>query len=162
MGEASSPGVAEVRVVIWAILALLGVPLWLCAIGIFVLLFNNHKLRKRPGDIPVRVLRPGKKRWTRGHAVWVSDVFAWRASPAGWNEDVVQISGASVRPANAQERKKLHRLADEPVVASLALAGGTSLAVAALPEDRPALLGPFLNATVTSRPAPESERNGHE
>jgi hypothetical protein len=68
--------------VIWAILAFVGVPLWLCAIGILMLVFNNRKLRKRPGDIPVRILRPGKKRWTRGHAIWVSDVFAWRASSA--------------------------------------------------------------------------------
>ena len=43
---------------IWAILAALGVPLWLCAIGIFMLLFNNRRLRKRYGDVPVRVRRP--------------------------------------------------------------------------------------------------------
>jgi hypothetical protein len=61
---------------VWAILAFLGVPLWVCAAGITVLILENRSLRKRPGDIPVRVLRPGKKRWTRGHAVWVSDVFA--------------------------------------------------------------------------------------
>jgi hypothetical protein len=71
---------------IWAILALLGVPLWFCAIAIAVLVFRNRGLRKRPGDIPVRVLRAGKKRWIRAHAIWVSDVFAWRASPASWNE----------------------------------------------------------------------------
>lgn len=141
---------------IWAILALLGVPLWLCAIGIFLLLFNNRKLRKRPGDIPVRVMRPGKKRWTRGHAVWVSDVFAWRASPGAWNEDLVQISGVSVRPASAEEREKLHRLGDEPVVASLALTGGAALTVAAQPAYRPALLGPFSNGTGRA-PAPSQE-----
>ncbi|MGZ6057126.1 MAG: hypothetical protein ACXWOV_16330, partial [Isosphaeraceae bacterium] len=52
----------------------MGVPLWLCALGIFVILFNNRKLRKRHGDMPVRVRRTGKERWVRGHAVWVSDV----------------------------------------------------------------------------------------
>ena len=67
---------------IWAILALLGVPLWLCALGILTAVVQNRKLRKRYGDIPVRVRRPGKKRWTRGHAIWVSDVFAWRGTPA--------------------------------------------------------------------------------
>jgi hypothetical protein len=39
-------------------------PLWLCAAGISVLILENRSLRKRPGDIPVRVLRRGKKRWT--------------------------------------------------------------------------------------------------
>jgi hypothetical protein len=66
---------------IFAILALLGVPLWLCAIGILVILMRNRKLRKRHGNIPVRVKRLGKQRWTRGHAIWVSDVFAWQGSP---------------------------------------------------------------------------------
>jgi len=40
---------------IWAILALLGVPLWLCAAGILVVVLNNRRLRNRHGDIPVRV-----------------------------------------------------------------------------------------------------------
>ena len=78
---------------IWAILALLGVPLWLCAAGITIIVFRNRGLRKRHGDIPVRVKRPGKTRWTRGHwtrghGLWVSDVFAWRGSPAAWSEDI--------------------------------------------------------------------------
>src|SRR5512132_4168566 len=76
---------------IWAILALLGVPLWLCAIGIFALVFRNRTLRRRHGNLPVRVRRPGKTRWTRGHAIWISDVFAWRGSPAAWSEDLLHV-----------------------------------------------------------------------
>ena len=60
---------------VWAILALLGVPLWLCAAGIIITVLRNRGLRQRHGDIPVRVKRAGKTRWTRGHAIWVSDVF---------------------------------------------------------------------------------------
>jgi hypothetical protein len=132
---------------IWAILALLGVPLWLCVIGILVLLHNNRKLRKRHGDIPVRVRRPGKKRWTRGHAIWVSDVFAWRGSPAAWNEDLLQVIGVTLRTPDPEERKKLHRLGDGFSIATLAIVEGEALEVAARPEEREALLGPF--ATVT-------------
>jgi hypothetical protein len=55
----------------------LGVPLWLCALGILAMVLQNRKLRKRYGDVAVRVLRPGKKRWARDHAIWVSDVVAW-------------------------------------------------------------------------------------
>ena len=128
---------------IWAILAALGVPLWLCALGIFTLIVRNRKLRKRYGDIPVRVRRPGKDRWTRGHAIWVSDVFAWRGSPAGWQEDLLKVSGATVRAADPEERKKLHRLAEDPAIATLALEEGDTLEVAAAPEQRSALLGPF-------------------
>ena len=34
---------------IWAILALLGVPLWLCALGILALVYRNKSLRQRHG-----------------------------------------------------------------------------------------------------------------
>jgi len=131
---------------IWAILALLGVPLWLCAIGILVLVLRNRGLRKRYGDVPVRVLRPGKKRWTRGHAVWVADVFAWRGSPAAWNEDLVPVFSATARSAEPQERKVLHRLGDNPMVAILKSTEGELVHVAAAPDNGSALLGPFAAA----------------
>ena len=134
---------SDCAVVIWAILIALGVPLWLYALGIFTLVLQNRKLRKRYGDIPVRVRRAGKKRWTRGHAIWVSDVFAWRGSPAAWDEDLLQVSGATLRAAVPVERKKLHRLGEDPAIATLALADGGRLEVAAASEQRSALLGPF-------------------
>lgn len=132
---------------IWAILAVLGVPLWLCAIGIFMLLFNNRRLRKRYGDIPVRVRRPGKSRWTRGHAVWVSDVFAWRGSPAAWSEELLWVSDATPRAPDPDERKKLRHLGDEPALATLTAADGETVEVAAAREQGAALIGPFARPT---------------
>ena len=138
---------------IWAILALIGVPLWLCAIGITVLVLRNRGLRKRYGDLPVRVLRSGKKRWTRGHAIWVSDVFAWRASPAAWKEGLEQVTDASLHEhLDAETAKKLHRLGDSPVVASLTLVGGVVIDVAARAEHRSALMGPFAGQPTALRP----------
>jgi hypothetical protein len=133
---------------VWAILALLGVPLWVCALGIGALVFRNRALRKRPGNIPVRVLRPGKKRWIRGHAVWVSDVFAWRASPASWTEGLAHVTDASLHESvDPETMKKLHRLGDNPSVASLTLAGGAMIDVAAREDDLPTLIGPFAAQT---------------
>jgi hypothetical protein len=141
---ASVDGKEEGGLMIWAILALLGVPLWLCAIAITVLVFRNRALRKRYGDIPVRILRSGKKRWSRGHAIWVSDVFAWRASPASWKEGLEQVTDVSRHEhVDAQTAKKLHRLGDSPVVASLTLVGGDVIEVAVRSEHRSALMGPF-------------------
>jgi hypothetical protein len=54
--------------VIWAILVLLGVPLWLCASAILLLVFRNRGLRKRAADIPMRLRLDAKGRWHRGHA----------------------------------------------------------------------------------------------
>jgi hypothetical protein len=134
---------------IWVILAALGVPLWLCAIGALVLILNNRRLRHRRGNIPVRVLPPGKTRWKRGHAIWVSNVFAWRSSPAGWSEDILDVGDVKMRAATQEEHDKLHHLADEPAVVTLTLASGTTLDIAALPEYRAALAGPFDGARNT-------------
>lgn len=129
---------------IWAILAMVGVPLWLCALGILALVFRNRALRHRYGDIPVRVLRPGKTRWVRGHAVWVSDVFAWRGSPAAWREDLAHVVSGTVRVAESADQKALHGLGDNAVVAALTTGDGRLLRVAAASECRTALMGPFV------------------
>jgi hypothetical protein len=128
---------------IWAILAMLGVPLWLCAAGILALVYRNRSLRKRHGDIPVRVQRAGKTRWTRGHALWVSNVFAWRGSPAAWNEDLLPVTAAHLETLEPEEQKKLHRLGDNPAVVTLIPDEGDPLRVAVAPEHRAAILGPY-------------------
>ena len=134
---------------IWALLAFVGVPLWLCVLGILAVVYRNRALRSRHGDIPVRVLRPGKTRWTRGHAVWVSDVFAWRGSPAAWNEYLELILGASVREATTQERKRLHGLGDALAVATLTTEKGVVLRVATAAEHWTQMLGPFVTTVET-------------
>jgi hypothetical protein len=128
---------------IWAILAFLGVPLWLCAVGIAAVVFRNRGLRKRHGDIPVRILRPGKTRWMRGHAIWVSNVLVWRGSPAAWNEDLWHTASATVRDPDPDERHGLRGLGDTPVVAALTTDDGRRVRLAAAPEHRTALMGPF-------------------
>jgi len=128
---------------IWAVLALLGVPLWLCAAAVLALVYRNKSLRKRHGDIPVRVQRAGTSRWTRGHAVWVSDVFAWRGSPAAWSEDLLEVTDARVGVLESADLKKLHRLGEHPAVVILTPAQGEPVRVAATSEHCEALLGPW-------------------
>lgn len=131
---------------IWAILIFLGVPLWVCAVGIFTVIYRNRALRNRPGDIPVRVLKPGRTRWTRGHAVWVSDVFAWRGSPAAWNEGLIHVVAVGTAAAAPAEQKRLHRLGNAPVIATMTTAENTTVKVAAAAEDGSTVLGPFHSA----------------
>ena len=128
---------------IWAILAAVGVPLWLCAAGILTLVARNRTLRKRPDDIPVRMLRPGQRRWRPGHGIWVHDVFLFRASPAAWSEAVLWAQDASARAANGDERGQLHRVGDEPLVATLTLDDGQMIKLATSADRQAALLGPF-------------------
>src|SRR4030081_772002 len=106
---------------IWAILAALGVPLWLCAAGILTFVLRNHSLRKRGGDIAVRLRTAPDKRWRPGHALWVHDVLSFRALPAGWSESLLWTTAITVREANEHERKKLHRIGGRPPVAPFPL-----------------------------------------
>ena len=131
---------------IWAVLAFIGVPLWLCAAGIFTLIFRNRALRHRPGNVPVRVHPPGKKRWSPGHGVWVHDVFAFRGFPAAWKEALVWPTEAAVRAPTSKERKQLHRIGHDPVVVTLLLAEGGPIEIAARAEAKDNLLGPFAHA----------------
>ena len=92
-----------------------------------------------------------KKRWTRGHAIWVSDVFAWRGSPAAWNEELLSVSDATPRAAAPEEPKKLRRLGHEPAIATSRRCGRRNFEVAAASEQASALLGPFTRTTASSR-----------
>ncbi len=145
---------------VWALLVLLGVPLWICAAGIIILIVRNRSIKHRAGNIPVRVLRPGKSRWMRGHAIWVSDVFAARGSPAAWREDLAQVHAVALHDLDETQRKKLHRLGPDAAIATLSLAGGGSLEVATDGEHAAALAGPFASpgeaaeAPVKSGPMP--------
>lgn len=107
------------------------------------MVFRSRRLRSRPGNIPVRVLRAGHERWTRGHAIWVSDVFAWRGSPAAWAEELVHVISVQDRPATPAEGSKLHRLGEDLAVVELSGPGDETLTVAAAGSHRSALLGPF-------------------
>ena len=131
---------------IWALLAFVGVPLWLCAAGIFMLLYRNRGLRHRPGNVPVRRHLPGKRRWSRGHGVWVSDVFAFRGSPAAWQESLLDAKGVTRRAPTEDEAKKLRRLA-EPTVVTIVDGGDGLVEFATTANEESTLLGPFVAQT---------------
>jgi hypothetical protein len=134
--------------VTWALLAAVGVPLWLCALGILTLVFRNRALRRRHGNVAVRVRTPGSKRWRAGHAMWTHDVFAFRGSPAAWAEMLVWVIAADLRAASPEERRKLHRIGDRPVVATFIADDGTAVEAAARIEDQDRLLGAFRHSAV--------------
>ena len=130
---------------IWAVLALLGVPLWLCALAIAILILQNRALRHREGNLPVRVRKANGKHWSRGNAIWIHDVFVSRGSPAVWREVLLWVSTADIAHASGDDRHKLRRL-DSPVIATLTSHSGEVLQVAAASSNTDLLRGPFEGA----------------
>jgi hypothetical protein len=126
-----------------AFAASLTVALGLSILALLVTVLRNRALRRRPSNVAVRVRSPGGERWFPGHGVWVNDVFAFRRSPAGWREILIWVTNASARMATEEERARLHRIGDDPVVTTFVLASGGSMMFAARSEDRAKLLGPY-------------------
>ena len=67
-------------------------------------------------------------------AVWVSDVFALRGSPAASDEDLVYVAAATTRDSGTEELKPLRRLGDAAAVAVLTTADGSHPAPCRLPR----------------------------
>jgi hypothetical protein len=138
--------------VIWAVLVLLGVPLWLCAAGILVLVLRNRGLRKRPHDIPMRLRVLPDGRWRRGHGLWAHDVLAFRGSPATWAESLLWVSGATSRELTAEEAHKLRRL-DSPMAVTLAVDGKPAAHAVTSRQHLPLLLGPYATGAAPVEPS---------
>ncbi len=89
------------------------------------------------------MLRAGKTRWLRGHAIWIS-VFAWRGSPPLRGvRTLVQVVTVTVGVAGPEERKHLHRLGDDPVVATMITDDGSTLRIAVAGVHRAVVMGPL-------------------
>lgn len=127
---------------IWALLAMLGVPLWFCAIAIGIMILRNRSLRKREGNVPARMRWATNARWIRGHGLWVHDVWSFRGSPAAWSEKLIHVDRVVSRAAKEEERQKLRGLTD-PVIATFFYDEG-SVDVATSGEGYQRLVGPFV------------------
>jgi hypothetical protein len=130
---------------LWALLAILGIPLWLLAMAVGGLVYRNVRLRRRPGNLACRV-RAGR-RWVKGNGLWVHDVFSFgaaaiRGSRLDW------VRQASLRPPLPEEAGKLRRLSD-PVVAVFVLDDGSELLVAASGNLQARLTGPLPPSAVS-------------
>ena len=137
---------------VWAILALLGVPIWLCVAGIGVFVVRSRAIHKRPGNLSVRRRLPGKTRWTRGNAVWVQDVFAFRSSPASWNESLTAVREVVTLLPDRTDCKKLRRLGSPPSVLRFAGADGAYVDYAVAPQHAFDLLGSFAADAAANEP----------
>ena len=127
----------------WIAILEAGILLGLLAGVIVLMVLRSERIRHRPGNVPVRLLREGKSGWLPGHGVWAHDVFLVRAAPAAWDEALFWVMDAKLREPTELERKELHRIGDRPVVAVFELASGGSVQLAARREHADSLLGPF-------------------
>jgi hypothetical protein len=119
-----------------------GVPLWLFVLVVFALIRRNRALRSRPGNVAVRLRSAPGTSWSRGNGVWVRDVFAVRKGLGDRSESFLRVTAVTTRAPEDEEAKALRRLED-PVIATVQLADGDTIEIAAPRKQQALLLGPF-------------------
>jgi hypothetical protein len=131
---------------ILAILALLGVPLWLLLGALGASLWNRRQFKRRPGVFQVKLRTRSTEgeqpRWGRrtSYAVWVHDVLLVQRGPALVTTEAIGvqhlIAGASPSDAHlphAREARSITVRCDD----------GTVREIAAAARDRDLLSTPF-------------------
>ena len=137
---------------LWALLALLGVPQWIVVGGLALSLWQRSKFKKQEGVFPTKIrlesgTAPGvSEKWPpmSSFAVWVHDVLLVHKGlglistfPLG-----VEAPKGAVESADPEEVK---RLGENLVLLRFRLDGGAVLAMAVPAESKALAQGPFLS-----------------
>lgn len=131
-----------------ALLALLGIDLWIVFVLLVTVVLRRRWVKRHPGifagairvvDGTVEGLSP---KWSRGYGRWAGSVLVWTTRPFLLRNVLVPLdeSGGPPRPAGPDEVK---HLGEEPVVVTLRARGHGRLEAAARHDEVALALGPF-------------------
>ncbi len=122
--------------VISTILLLLGVPLWMIAGMLILIVWNRRRVKKQPGIFAIKVrheAEPGAEKqpkWPRkGYAQWVHDVLIVRTGMGLRRSQPYGISGLET-PEKDADPDEVKGLGDHPKVLRARLDDGSILQVA--------------------------------
>jgi hypothetical protein len=138
-----------IEVMIWILLAAIGVPLWLVAGGLLGMLWSRRQLRRQPGVFVCR-LRPAgqadKSAWPRAkrYAYWVHDVLLVHRGAALMRYEALPVSSVA-GPVAASTVKGL---GDRAMSLQLHLDDGRLFDLAARNQDVAPATGPFVTASM--------------
>jgi hypothetical protein len=136
--------------VIWATLALLGIPIWLIAIVLIAAFRNRNKVLSNP-DIFAYKLKAGDG-WQRkkGYARWVSDVLIYHAGTALIRTDAFQIGTTRVHGETVPPVKGL---GEDPVSIEVTYANGKTATIAVTAQELYVAIGPDKDPRTSPQPA---------
>jgi len=131
-----------------ALLAVLGVNLWVIVALLAVVLTRKRWVSHQPGAFKgaIRVIEgdvPGlRAKWKRGYGRWVRDILVWTKAPLLFRNDLVLADalGGEARDAKPGE---VRRLGKHPAVVPLVVDGGARIEVAASANGHELVPGPF-------------------
>ena len=129
---------------IWALLALLGIPLWFIALILIAAVAQRRSIQRTDGVFRYKVR--GDKGWSRGKSVanWVSDVLIGHKGIALLRSEAQQVTAVELIGPPEHPAKGL---GDEVVELSFTFAGGERVDVAVAEASLATAMGPFAVAS---------------
>jgi hypothetical protein len=139
-----------------ALLAVLGVDLWVILVLLAVVLSRKRWISHQPGAFrwAIRVTEgdvPGlKAKWKHGYGRWVRDILIWTKAPLLFRNELV-LTDALAGEARAAKPGEVRRLGKHPAVVPLIVDGGGRIEVAASEGERERAPGPFAEGAPSTR-----------
>jgi hypothetical protein len=135
---------------LWATLALLGVPLWIVAGGLAVMFWSRSKFKKQDGVFATKMrLESGSapgvgEKWPpmSSFALWVHDVLLVHKGLGLMNTSPLGVAGLE-GSGEGVDPEEVKRLGENPVILRFRLDNGAVLQMAASGEALELVQGPF-------------------
>jgi hypothetical protein len=131
-----------------ALLAVLGVDLWVIIVVLAGVLSRKRWVSHQPGAFKgaIRVVEgdvPGLgTKWKRGYGRWVRDILVWTKTPFLFRNQLV-LADAPMGKARDARPGEVRRLGKHPAIVPLVVDSGARIEVAASAERQELVLGPF-------------------
>jgi hypothetical protein len=124
---------------IWALLALLGIPIWFIA-AILIAAFRSRKtIRSNPDVFAYKLGKNDKWQRGSGYARWVSDVVVFHAGIALIRSDAVHVTAMETLDTVDLPSKGL---GDNPTAVTFTYAAGTTATIAVSDQSLELATGP--------------------
>jgi hypothetical protein len=123
---------------IWAFLALLGIPIWIIAVVLIAVFRNRKKVRSNPDMFEYKLRENDEWKRGKGFARWVSDVLIFHAGIALIRSNAVQVAAVEVRDDIDVPQKGL---GDDPTALVVTYTTGPTATIAVSAESLDSALG---------------------
>ena len=128
---------------IWATLALLGIPIWFIALTLIVVFKNRKTVRSNPDIFEFKTKKGDGWARRKSYARWVSDVLIVHTGMALIRTAADQVAAINILGPIEPSPKGL---GDRPTEVALTYSGGKEFSFAVSDEDITAALGPNQDA----------------
>ncbi|MGD9893481.1 MAG: hypothetical protein AB7R89_07020 [Dehalococcoidia bacterium] len=134
-----------------ALLIFIGIPLWLIAIALLLVLRQRRRVAKRAGSFDAKIratsgaVEGAGPKWSSGSAWWVSNVLVLAGGPARTRYTLLPVSRAMPEAIHPAQPDQVKRMGDAPVIVPFLLDPSGAVEVAVRSGNEYRALGPFMD-----------------